>query len=191
MPLHVAARIVPHIRDFGFDPAAHLPAQASWLVANFLLDGFPPEPADIPLAWDNVIHASQGLGWVVATHQLIRAARPAHTVFTAYRALADRTPAEARRWLAGAGADELFALAAADLHQAYGKLELWRRTLAVDITVRGHAMATPTPGSLANPGLAALREADGRLLFAHSDLSGYSVFEEAVWWGDRAARQVA
>ena len=191
MPLHVAARIVPHIRDFGFDPAAHLPAQASWLVANFLLDGFPPEPADAPLAWDNVIHASQGLGWVVATHQLIRAARPAHTVFTAYRALAERTPAEARRWLAGARADELLALAGADLHQAYGKLELWRRTLAVVITVRGHAMATPTPGSLANPGLAALREADGRLLFAHSDLSGYSVFEEAVWWGDRAARQVA
>ena len=37
--------------------------------------------------------------------------------------------------------------------------------------------------------LAALREADGRLLFAHSDLSGYSVFEEAAWWGDRAGRK--
>ena len=31
--------------------------------------------------------------------------------------------------------------------------------------------------------------ADGRLLFAHSDLSGYSVFEEAAWWGDRAGRK--
>ena len=41
-------------------------------------------------------------------------------------------------------------------------------------------------GSLANPGLAAQVRADGRLLFAHSDLSGYSVFEEAAWWGDRA-----
>ena len=40
----------------------------------------------------------------------------------------------------------------------------------------------PTPGGLTNAGLAALREADGKLLFAHSDLSGYSVFEEAVWW---------
>jgi hypothetical protein len=50
-------------------------------------------------------------------------------------------------------------------------------------------MAVPACGSLANPGLAALREADGRLLFAHSDLSGYSVFEEAAWWGDRAARK--
>ena len=188
MPLHVAARIVPQLGDYGFDPARHLPAHAPWLVANFLLDGFPREPADAPLAWDNVIHASPGLGWVVATHQLIRVARPAHTVFTAYRALAERTPADARRWLAGADADELFALAAVDLHTAYGKAELWRRLRAVEITVRGHGMATPTPGGLANPGLAALREADGKLLFAHSDLSGYSVFEEAVWWGDRAAR---
>jgi hypothetical protein len=34
----------------------------------------------------------------------------------------------------------------------------------------------------------ALREHDGAILFAHADLSGFSVFEEAAWWGDRAAR---
>ncbi len=50
-------------------------------------------------------------------------------------------------------------------------------------------MAIHICGSLANPGLAALREADGRLLFANSDLSGYSVFEEAAGWGDRAGRR--
>ena len=60
----------------------------------------------------------------------------------------------------------------------------------MEISLRGHGMAVPACGSLANPGLAALREADGRLLFAHSDLSGYSVFEEAAWWGDRAGRRV-
>jgi hypothetical protein len=87
--------------------------------------------------------------------------------------------------------DELLELAAVDLKQAYGALELWRRTRAVDITVRGHGMAIPGCGSLANPGLAALQAADGRLLFAHADLSGYSVFEEASWWGERAARLAA
>ena len=44
MPLHVAARVVGKLRDYGFDPAAHLPPQAPWLVANFLLEGFPPSP---------------------------------------------------------------------------------------------------------------------------------------------------
>lgn len=189
MPLHVAARVVGKLRDYGFDPAAHLPPQAPWLVANLLLEGFPPEPADAPLAWDNVIAGSRGLGWVVSTHQLIRAARPAHTVFTAYRALADQTPQEARAWLAEASAADLFELATAELRQHYGPFEMWRRTRAVELCLRGHGMAVPACGSLANPGLAALREADGRLLFAHSDLSGYSVFEEAAWWGDRAGRK--
>lgn len=189
MPLHVAAHVVKNIREHGFDPAAHLPPQAPWLVANFLLEGFPPEPADATLAWDNVIAGSRGLGWVVSTHQLIRAARPAHTVFTAYRALADQTPQDARAWLAGASAEALFELATAELRHHYGPFEMWRRTRAVELCLRGHGMAVPACGSLANPGLAALREADGRLLFAHSDLSGYSVFEEAAWWGDRAARK--
>ncbi|MNY76457.1 hypothetical protein D3C86_2160410 [compost metagenome] len=58
----------------------------------------------------------------------------------------------------------------------------------VDITLRGHAMAAPLPGFRSNPGLKALRELDGPILFAHADLSGFSVFEEAAWWGCRAAQ---
>ena len=87
--------------------------------------------------------------------------------------------------------DPAAALAAVDLHTAYGKAELWRRLRAVELTVRGHGMAIPGCGSLTNPGLTALQAADGRLLFAHADLSGYSVFEEASWWGERAARLAA
>ncbi|MDD3353299.1 NAD(P)/FAD-dependent oxidoreductase [Zoogloea sp.] len=188
-PLHVTARLLD-LRRHGCDPSQHLPLQAPWLVANFLLDGFPVETGDTPLAWDNVIHGSPGLGWVVATHQWIRAARPARTVFTTYRTLASQPAREARAWLATASADTLFDLAVSDLHQAYGVWEMWRRTQAVEITVRGHGMAAAAPGTLTNPGLAALQAADGTILFAHSDLSGYSVFEEAAHWGDRAAHKV-
>lgn len=60
----------------------------------------------------------------------------------------------------------------------------------VEITVRGHAMATPDVGFLSRPGLLALREADGPVVFAHADLSGLSLFEEASYWGMRAARRV-
>ena len=55
---------------------------------------------------------------------------------------------------------------------------------------RGHAMAIPTPGFLSRPGIARLRESAGPIHYAHADLSGYSVFEEAAWWGDRAARRI-
>jgi hypothetical protein len=79
--------------------------------------------------------------------------------------------------------------AAADLVAAYGR-EFWRHARALEITVRGHAMASPLCGYLSNPGLAALREVDGPVLFAHADLSGYSVFEEAAWWGVVAAGRI-
>jgi hypothetical protein len=59
----------------------------------------------------------------------------------------------------------------------------------VEITLRGHAMAAPLPGFRDNAGLTSLREADGPILFAHADLSGFSVFEEAAWWGIRAAEK--
>jgi hypothetical protein len=79
-------------------------------------------------------------------------------------------------------------LAARDLKAAYG----WAFAPCVervDITLRGHAMAAPLPGFRSNAGMAALREADGPILFAHADLSGFSVFEEAAWWGIQAARK--
>ena len=189
MPLHVAARVAD-LSGFGFDPVTHLPAQAPWLVGNLLLQGFPRERGSVPLAWDNVVHGGRGLGWVVSTHQDLRAARPAHTVFTLYRALSEQPAREMRHWLETADAESLFEALMVDLDQVYDPVELWRHARALEITVRGHGMAIPQPGFLSNPGLAALREADGPLLFAHADLSGYSVFEEAAWWGERAARRI-
>ena len=189
MPLHVAQYVLPQIRSYGFDPQAHLPAHAAWVVSSFLMDGFPPEAPGVPLAWDNVVQGGRGLGYVVSTHQNITWAPPAKTVFTAYQVYSDRSPADARRWLMQATPHELYAEAACDLELVYGR-HLQLRAEALDITVRGHAMATPTPGFLGNAGLAALREVDQKVLFAHSDLSGFSVFEEASWWGVSAAKRL-
>ncbi|MGO4333165.1 FAD-dependent oxidoreductase [Cupriavidus sp. 2TAF22] len=196
MPLHVATHVA-QLGAFGFDPARHLPPSAPWLVSSFRLRGFPPEQPGVPLAWDNVVHGGRGLGYVVSTHQLIRQAMPAATVFTAYCPLdpaastgtAPRAPADVRGWLAGASPAELMDYATADLHAVYGRA-FWRHADAVEITVRGHAMASPRTGFLSNAGSAALRAADGRILFAHADLSGLSVFEEAAWWGTRAAQKI-
>ena len=84
---------------------------------------------------------------------------------------------------------ELLELASRDLRTAYG-MQLANCVERVDITLRGHAMAVPLPGFRSNPGLRALRQLEGPIVFAHADLSGFSVFEEAAWWGCRAARLV-
>jgi hypothetical protein len=44
-------------------------------------------------------------------------------------------------------------LAVSDLRAVYGR-EFWRHADAVEITARGHAMATPVPGFLGNAGIA-------------------------------------
>jgi hypothetical protein len=190
MPLFVASRVVENMAAYGFEPR-HLPATAPWLVANFLLRGFPEELPEAPLAWDNVVYRPEGgpqLGYVVSTHQDIRVAPPERTVFTTYAALSHLSPLAARRWLQLASPDELLALAAGDLRAAYGR-DVGRYVERADITLRAHAMAIPQPGFRSNAGLAALQAQDGALLFAHADLSGFSVFEEASWWGIQAARK--
>jgi hypothetical protein len=186
MPLFVAARVVENIADLGFDPKRHLPEYAPWMVTNFLMKDFPEELPHAPLSWDNVVYRDNGLGYVVSTHQDIRVTPPKKTVFTAYLALADRTPQAARKWLDTASPEELLDAASADLKAAYG----WKLAPCVeraDITLRAHAMASPRPGFLGNAGVRALRKADGPILFAHADLSGFSIFEEAAWWGYQAA----
>jgi hypothetical protein len=186
MPLFVAARVVDRIADYGFDPKRHMPEYAPWMVSNFLMKDFPEELPRAPLSWDNVVYQEPGLGYVVSTHQDIRVRPPEKTVFTAYLALSDRTPEAARKWLNSASPAELLAAASVDLKTAYG----WKFAPCVervDITLRAHAMASPRPGFRSNEGARRLREADGPILFAHADLSGFSVFEEAAWWGYRAA----
>jgi hypothetical protein len=186
MPLFVLQHVLEEPERHGFTGSRDVPAYASWLVSNFLLHAFPEERDGVGLAWDNVVYNEPGLGYVVSTHQEIRMSRPERTAFTAYHALSDMTPAAARHWLEQASVADLTQIASRDLRLAYG----WRLPLCVDrvaITVRGHGMAVPMPGFLAAPGRQALRNSQGPIFFAHSDLSGMSLFEEAAWWGYQAA----
>jgi NAD(P)-binding Rossmann-like domain len=190
MPLYVLQQVFPDASGYGFVGARDVPAYAPWLVSNFIMRAFPEERPGVPLSWDNVIYQEPGLGYVVSTHQDIRMGVPKRTAFTAYHALSDLEPAAARQWLNQANVAQLAAAASRDLRLAYG----WRLPVCVErvaITVRAHAMAVPQPGFLSNPGRLALRSAGGPIFFAHSDLSGLSLFEEAAWWGYRAATQAA
>jgi hypothetical protein len=190
VPLYVLQHVLVDAEQYGFVASRDVPQYAPWLVSNFIMRAFPEERPGAPLAWDNVVYREPGLGYVVSTHQQIRRRPPPRTAFTAYQALSDLAPGAGRQWLEQASAADLAALAGRDLRLAYG----WRLPLCVErveITVRAHAMAIPRPGFLTAPGRAALRASDGPIHFAHSDLSGLSLFEEAAWWGCRAATRVA
>jgi hypothetical protein len=61
----------------------------------------------------------------------------------------------------------------------------------IDLCRFGHAMSIPAPGVRGSAALQALATQQGRIAFAHSDLAGYSVFEEAYTAGVTAARAIS
>ena len=190
MPFNIAQRIIQHPQRYGFAADFRLPLSAPWLISNFVLHSFPAEPKRTELAWDNIVYGSPSLGYVVASHQHLHVARPSYTIFTAYTALNHDSPANVRRQLLAAGPRDLLDIAAQDLLTAYGGKRFWQHVAHIDLTIRAHAMSVPSAGYLTQPTLIALRQHQSRLHFAHSDLSGYSVFEEAAWWGVEAARRI-
>ena len=57
----------------------------------------------------------------------------------------------------------------------------------IDVLRIGHAMARPVPGFLSSEARRRWASLDGRILYANSDLSGLSIFEEAQYRGVKAA----
>ena len=92
-PTFVGARVVE-----GAPPVSW--RYAPWLVVNLTLDRRPrAAPEDAPEAWDNVLADSRALGYVVATHQQLRATPDQRAVWTWYWAACDDHPSAARRRL--------------------------------------------------------------------------------------------
>jgi NAD(P)-binding Rossmann-like domain len=182
LPKFAAARVFAPWR--AAPPAfLHDMSWAPWMVANLTLRAR-PEERGFPLAWDNVLHDSRSLGYVVATHQSGRDHGP--TVFTYYLPLTDEAPTAARAKLLGASWDDLASAALADLSRAHRDLPGLVTNL--DLVRWGHAMARPTPGFLSSP--ARHLSPRGGVFFAHADSAGLPLFEEAQDAGVRAAEGI-
>lgn len=159
-----------------------------WTVANLTLSQR-PKSRGFPLAWDNVVHESRSLGYVVATHQSLQARTTGPTVLTWYYPHdGSDTVAERKKLLATTPA-EWAQVVLGDLAPAHVGFEAMVES--IEVMRWGHAMVRPVPGFLWG---SARREAQASLgpslHFAHSDLGGLALFEEANWHGVRAAEQV-
>jgi protoporphyrinogen oxidase len=157
----------------------------SWFVANLHLRDRPHE-RDFPLAWDNVFYDSPSLGYVVATHQ--RGLDRGPTVLTYYYPLCDANPNAARTRLLGMDWRDCVDVALTDLRRAH--LDLPALVERLDVMRWGHAMIRPRPGFLWGAARRAAARPFRGIHFAHSDLSGVSLFEEAFYHGVRAAEEV-
>ncbi len=182
LPKFAAARVFAPWRA---EPPAFLAGMswAPWLVANLTLSARPEEHG-FPLAWDNVLHDSRSLGYVVATHQT--GEDHGRTVFTYYLPLTDESPSAERTKLLSSSWGDLAAAALADLSRAHRDLPAL--VTNIDVMRWAHAMARPTPGFLSN-GARHLGPSGG-VFFAHADSAGLPLFEEAQDAGVRAAEGI-
>ncbi|MCE9576076.1 MAG: FAD-dependent oxidoreductase [Deltaproteobacteria bacterium] len=182
VPRHVARHIVATRREAG----GVLPDCGAWAVANVHLRDRPRErPGDAPPAWDNVIRDSPSLGYVSATHQRGRDVGP--TVWTWYYPFPE-DGAVVRKRLAGAGHGEWAATVVADLARVHRDLpDLVTR---VDVAFWGHGMVRPRVGAMFDLTRMSAAAPIGAIHFAHTDLSGMALFEEALDHGVRAAREI-
>jgi protoporphyrinogen oxidase len=178
-PTFLAPHVIDHaspVREFVYSP---------WLTANLTLDRLPaPRSPDLELTWDNVIYDSPTLGYVVATHQSLRTFVD-HSVWTFYWALAEGSPSSNRELLLEKDWGYWKEAILNDLARAHPDIRSC--VSRIDILRLGHAMIRPTVGFLSSEERQRLAKLDGRLLFANSDLSGLSLFEEAQYRGVKAA----
>lgn len=178
VPQQVADRLTGERRE-------GLPDAAPWWVCSLWVDAL-PQSRGVSTAWDSVLLEGEGLGYVTNSHQSASYGGP--SVLTWYRPLSELPVGEARRALAQLSWEEAqdqvlreLSPAHPDLRTVVRKLEGWRW---------GHGTVRPVVG-LHTPGrLQALAAPSGRVHRAHTDLSGMSLFEEALFHGVRAAEEV-
>ncbi len=157
----------------------------SWLVANIHLHDRPAE-LGMPMCWDNVIYASQSLGYVTSTHQTGNDFGA--TVLTWYYPLTNDDSKISRQQLLSLTWADWAELIVADLQQAHPEIE--KLITRLDIMRWGHAMVLPRPGFVWSKARRAASQPVGNIHFANTDLSGVALMEEAFYHGVRAAEEV-
>ena len=159
-------------------------AYAPWLVANITMKGV-PEGEGAPLSWDNVSYHSDSLGYVVANHQDITTHRE-KSVLTYYYPLTSGEASGERQKALKRSHGEWAEMIIRDLSTMHPDIRSSIEEL--DVWLWGHAMIKPVTGFIWGEARRSAMKPVGKIFFAHSDMSGISIFEEAQYRGIMASR---
>lgn len=157
-----------------------------WAVANIRLKAFEQERGQ-PLSWDNVIYSENALGYINNCHQLIRQHDPYYN-FTFYKNILGATATEARRKAREMTKEQLIGDILQELQLAHPRIT--ESIEEIVVKVWGHGMVSPYPSYLSRVKPTLIKSIDDRIYFAHTDLSGISIFEEAFYQGRNAAEML-
>jgi hypothetical protein len=166
-------------RLLGRTPASKQYQYFPWIVANITLTD-DLSGSGQTLCWDNVPYGSPGLGYIYAQHQQL--GRPVGPkVITYYRPLDDGQASDNRHQAQSRTATDWKNLVLEDLENMHPGVSKHLQHIALHLW--GHGMICPTPDFFRQPPPTTISP---RIFPAHSDLSGFSLFEEAFHAGIRA-----
>jgi hypothetical protein len=156
------------------------------VIANLTLKGL-PQGKGMPLCWDNVLYGAASVGYINANHQDLGGG--SEKVISCYLPLVSDDPDSTRRQMHRQSFGYWLRRFVDELSAAHG--DIGRYITHADIWIWGHGMIAPAPGLMNSDQLRrAAAPVNDQLFFAHTDLSGISIFEEAFYQGIRAADEV-
>ena len=158
---------------------------APWVVVNIHIENFEEELG----YWDNVPFESKSLGYIVSTHQDLKGTVANQKTLTWYLPLVNSDPVAERKSAREKEASYWIEQAVLDIEKMHERIREY--VTGAEAWVWGHGMVRPVPGMIWGEERNAAKSREGNVHFAHSDLSGMSVFEEAFYQGIRAACEVA
>jgi rhodanese-related sulfurtransferase len=182
LPRFIAQRVIagtPKVAGLEYAP---------WVVMNVTVDELPFSPGVLP-AWDNVVYGQSALGYVNAGHQKLES-RPSATVISHYEALsgAGRSAVQWREWMLTQSHQQWAGRLLSSLAAPHP--DLARHIQQLDVWLWGHGMIRPRPGYLWGAERQILLQNLPPIFYAHSDMSGMALFEEAYTRGVLAAEAV-
>lgn len=158
-----------------------------WIIANITVKSLPNNKGP-GLCWDNVAYGTASVGYVNACQQSLKRFED-RTILTYYLPLCDHDPRVSRLAAYARTYGQWLDIIIPELEYMHpnitGNIE------EVELWVWGHGMISPSPGFIWGQSRQnASKPLDDKIFFAHTDLSGVSIFEEAFHQGIRAAKEV-
>lgn len=160
---------------------------APWMVANITVGALQERRGQV-LSWDNVLYNSEALGYVDATHQSIKQWEPVK-VLTYYLPLTREDVVTERKMASVMQHADWVELILSDLVKVHENIA--EAVTHVDVMVWGHGMIRPVKNFIHGNARRLLSQPVGQtIFFAHTDLAGVSLFEEAFYQGLQTATAV-
>lgn len=164
--------------DFNYSP---------WIIANITVKALPYNKGS-GLCWDNVPFNTASVGYVNACQQSLNSFEN-KKVLTYYLPLCDHDTKVSRLAAYARTYEQWLDIIIPEME--YMHPNITESIECVEICLWGHGMISPAPDFIwGQTRHNALKPISNKLFFAHTDLSGISIFEEAFYQGIRAAKEV-